>query len=36
MELIEGYDRVKGLLKSKFGQNYKISIVYVECVMKVL
>ena len=34
MEPTEGYDRAKGLLKSKFGQNYKISTAYAERVMK--
>ena len=34
MEPTEGYERVKGLLKSKFGQNYKISTAYAERFMK--
>ena len=34
MESTDGYNRTKGLLKSKFGHNYKISTAYAERIMK--
>ena len=34
MGTTESYDRAKGLLKSKFGQNYQISTAYAERIMK--
>lgn len=35
MEANEGYDKAKGLLKSKHGQSYKISAAYAERILKV-
>ena len=35
MEANEGYERARDLLKSKYGQNYKISAAYADRIMKV-
>ena len=34
MEANEGYEKAKGLLKSKYGQSYKISAAYAERILK--